>query len=444
MSSVQRIGESLRTLFGDWANQADAEAHVIQRNRKFSVASLAQTFVFGFLAKPNASDEDLAKTAAAIGTSVSTQAIEQRYSQRLVDFLRTLFAKAVTAVVSSQKSFTGILDQFADVQLLDSTVIALPAELAETFPGCGGSHGGSAALKLQVQMSLKTGAFSSIRIEAGKDTDQATPLQHVTPQPGVLRIADLGYFNTEVFARYEQVGAFWLSPLLFPTNLYHAETGELLVLTSWLKQRGPLVDERVLLGAKHKVACRLIAWRLPEEVANRRRQKLIEKRRKKGKSAPTKERLARCDWGLLVTNIPAEKLSMDEARVLYRSRWQIELLFKRWKSQGLVSDVRGGAIRGMVRLWSRLIGAVIQQWLLLGTAWGDVKLSLVKAWESIRQISLFVALSLSDPAGLQRVIECLARVLSSTSRRNKRKRPSTFQLIMNPDLLEYGTKQSLT
>ena len=444
MSSVQRIEGSLRTLFGQWANEADDETHVIQRLRKFSPSSIAQTFVFGFLAKPNASDEDLAKMAAAIGTNVSAQAVEQRYSQRLVDFLRILFAKAITAAVSSQKPVAGILDQFADVQLLDSTVISLPAELAETFPGCGGSHGGNAALKLQVQMSLKTGAFAGIRIEAGKDTDQATPMQQVTPEPGVLRIADLGYFNTEVFARYEQAGAFWLSPLLFPTNLYNAETGEPLALTSWLEQRGPLVDERVLLGAKHKVACRLIAWRLPEEVANRRRQKLIEKRRKKGKSAPTKERLARCDWGLLVTNISAERLSMDEARVLYRSRWQIELLFKRWKSQGLVSDVSGGAIRGMVRLWSRLIGAVIQQWLLIGTAWGDVRLSLVKAWESIRQMSLSVALSLSDPPGLERVLESLSRVLSSTSRRNKRKRPSTFELLMNPDLLEYGTRQSLT
>jgi hypothetical protein len=319
---------------------------------------------------------------------VSTQTVEQRYSQRLVDFLKALFTKAVTAAVASHKSVPGILDRFADVQLLDSTVISLPLELAETFPDCGGSHGGNAAVKLQVQMSLKTGEFVAVRIEAGKDTDQATPLQQVTPESGVLRIADLGYFNTEVFARYEQAGAYWLSPLLFPTNVYDPETGEPLALTAWLKQQGPLVDARVLLGAQQKVACRLIAWRLPEEVANRRRQKLIERRRRKGKSAPTKERLARCDWGILVTNIPAGKLSVDEARVLYRSRWQIELLFKRWKSQGLVSDVSGGAIRGMVRLWSRLIGAVIQHWLLLGTAWGDFRVSLVKAWDTIRQLYL--------------------------------------------------------
>ena len=194
---------------------------------------------------------------------VSTQAVEQRYSQRLVDFLKALFTKAVTAAVASHKSVPGILDRFADVQLLDSTVISLPLELAETFPDCGGSHGGNAALKLQGQISLKTGTFVAVRIEAGKDTDQATPLQQVTPEPGVLRIADLGYFNTEVFARYEQAGAYWLSPLLFPTNVYDPETGEPLALTAWLKQQGPLVDARVLLGAQQKVACRLIAWRLP-------------------------------------------------------------------------------------------------------------------------------------------------------------------------------------
>ena len=104
----------------------------------------------------------------------------------------------------------------------------------------------------------------------------------------------------------------------------------------------------------------------------------------------------------------------------------------------------GGAIRGMVRLWSRLIGAVIQHWLLLTTAWGDFRVSLVKAWDTIRQLSLSVAMSLSDPSSLERVLESLCRILSSSSRRNKRKRPSTFELLRNPELLEYGTKQVLT
>ena len=40
------------------------------------------------------------------------------------------------------------------------------------------------------------------------------------PIAGSLRIADLGYFDTEVLANIGKAGAFWLSPLLTGTNVY--------------------------------------------------------------------------------------------------------------------------------------------------------------------------------------------------------------------------------
>ena len=438
MHIVQRIAITVQALLADWADEVDQEIHVIQRKRKFSARSLAQTFVLGHLAKPQASDEDLAKMAAVVGPPVSAQAVEQRYSQRLVDFLEALFRQGVAALVQAPQCVPGILERFVDVLLLDSTTISLPGELAGTFPGCGGSHGGTAAMKLQVQTSLVTGALDAVRIEAGKQPDRATSLQDPTPAAGTLRIADLGYFDTRVFARYEQVGAYWLSPLLYPTQVADPTTGAAVRLLRWLEDRGPVVDERILLGAEQRVPCRLIAWRLPEEVANRRRGKLLHKARKKGRAAPSAERLAWCDWGLLVTNVPQQKLSIDEARVLYRSRWQIELLFKRWKSQGQIARADGDAIRAMVHLWSRLLSVLVQHWLLLSCAWGDFRLSLVKVWETIRQLGLTLAASIQDASQVAEVIETLQRMLKSTSRRNKRKRPSTFELLIDPTKLEYG------
>ena len=71
-----------------------------------------------------------------------------------------------------------------------------------------------------------------------------------------------------------------------------------------------------------------------------------------------------------VTNVPEEKLSFREAIVLYRARWQIELLFKRWKSIGLIATLTGkndAAI--MVRLWARLCASVIQHWLTVYCSW---------------------------------------------------------------------------
>lgn len=438
MDIVRRIAGVVQALVTQWAEEVDEQTHVIRRKRKFTAASLARTFVFGFLARPQASDEDLAKMAAVVGVSVSAQAIEQRYSPRLVEFLEALFRKGVTALVQAPQCVPGVLERFVDVLLLDSTTISLPLELADRFPGCGGSHGGTAAMKIQVQTSLVTGALDAVRIEPGKSPDRSTSLQQDTPAAGTLRIADLGYFDTSVFARYQQVGAYWLSPLLYPTQVADPATGEPVNLLKWLNRLGPVVDESILLGAEQRVPCRLIAWRLPEEVANRRRQKLLKKARKKGRKAPSKTRLAWCDWGLLVTNVPQEMLSIDEARVLYRSRWQIELLFKRWKSQGQVAELSGNVIRSQVRLWSRLLSVLVQHWLLLCTAWGDFRLSLVKVWETIRQFGLTLASSLASVSDLATTITLLQRMLETSSRRNKRKRPSTFELLMDPTKLEYG------
>jgi IS4 transposase len=64
--------------------------------------------------------------------------------------------------------------------------------------------------------------------------------------------------------------------------------------------------------------------------------------------------------------VPVEQLTPKEVAVLYRARWQVELLFKRWKSQGLVAELSGATVaRQMVRVWSRLLAVLVQHWLLL-------------------------------------------------------------------------------
>src|SRR5207249_5684354 len=126
------------------------------------------------------------------------------------------------------------------------------------------------------------------------------------------------------------------------------------------------VDQAIVLGQGQRLACRLIAWRVPEEQANRRRQKLRQEMSRKGKREPSAERLAWCDWTILVTNVPVERMTPEEAVVLYRARWQVELLFKRWKTQDLVAVLNGSTpVRQMAGVWSRLLAASVQHWLVI-------------------------------------------------------------------------------
>lgn len=435
MDSLSRLVQCVQSLFGEWAVEAAETSEVILRQRKFTAPTLTATFVLGFLRWPNASAEKLAQMAALVGVAVTPQAIEQRQHLRMANFLQQLFERAVQSRVPSDRTLAALVDRFADVQILDSTTVSLPAEMAEQFPGCGGSHGGTAALKLQVRLSLKTGALDAVRVEAGRDCDLKTPLQKDVPIRESLRIADLGYFDTETFERIDQAGAYWLSPLMTGVTV-HDEAGERLELLDWLEANGPVVDREIRIAAR-RLPCRLIAWRLPKEVADRRRQKIREQARRKGVS-PSAQRLARCDWAILLSNVPKERLSIDEARVLYRARWQIELLFKRWKSQGRIDAMTDSSwIRCMVKLWSRLLAALLQQWMQT-RLWGRPEISLKKAWDLLSGLASMLATSWRCSRELRSTLKTIEQITQTTARQNKRKQPSTFGLLNDPASLPYA------
>ncbi|MGA7414139.1 MAG: IS4 family transposase [Bryobacteraceae bacterium] len=439
MRILVKVGAALQQLLGPFAQAAADECGVIKRKRKFSGLSLAQTFVLGFLQDPQASDEKLAQIAAQCGVEVTPQAIEQRHTEKLVDFLQRLFRAATQVVVGSDKALAPILERFTSVTLLDSSTIMLPDQEQEQFPGCGGSYGsGAAALKLQTELDLRSGALTHVGIESARSPDAATKRQHARRGPGSLRISDLGYFNVFVFAAMTAADEHFLSRLQFGTAV-RPHDGHSVDLLPWLaNQPGPLVDRPILLGQKQRLACRLIAWRLPREQANRRRQKLRQETMRKRGCEPCAERLAWCDWTILVTSVPGDMLTPKEATVLYRARWQVELLFKRWKSQGLVTELSGSTeVRQMVRVWARLLAAVVQHWLIIASVWGDPTKSLSKAFEAVRAFAGRIAAALTCLPELDRVLNDIGRTVAKTCKRNTRSRPGTFELLNDHDLLDF-------
>src|SRR5262249_61845019 len=99
------------------------------------------------------------------------------------------------------------------------------------------------------------------------------------------------------------------------------------------------VEHQVTLGIAQRVPARLLATRVPQDVAAARRRRLRAAAQKKGRQVSA-VRLALAAWTVLVTNVPAARLTLGEALVLARVRWQIELLFKLWKSHGRVDEPR--------------------------------------------------------------------------------------------------------
>ena len=122
----------------------------------------------------------------------------------------------------------------------------------------------------------------------------------------------------------------------------------------------------ILLGVSHRLPCRLIALRVPQEVADRRRQKAYVKAQKHGR-VPSREYLEWQDWTIFVTNCEPELLTWEAVVVLYRARWQIELMFKLWKSRNRLATHRAGATaeEQLAVVYVKLITVLVQHWILL-------------------------------------------------------------------------------
>jgi hypothetical protein len=93
----------------------------------------------------------------------------------------------------------------------------------------------------------------------------------------------------------------------------------------------PWHETPIFLGAKERVACRLLASRVPEPIVNIRRRNANKKAKKKGYT-PSKAHLVLLAWNLFITNVPHTIWKMEAVFKVYPLRWQIELIFKSWKS----------------------------------------------------------------------------------------------------------------
>jgi Transposase DDE domain len=437
MCTLPQLAHNIKTVLTRVADGAAVETGFVQRTSKLSGATFVQTLTFGWLDDPAASLDALTRTAASLHLAITPQGLDQRFSAAGAHLLERVLASAVQQVVQTESAAVPLLQRFHGVYLLDSTQIALPPPLASEWPGCGGGQApadGLATLKLQVRLNFSSGELQGPWLQAGRTSDRNSPTQHEALPAGALRLADLGYFSLEVLQETAAQGAYWLTRVMAHTRWFAAD-GREVDLPHWLAgQATGIVDCPMRLGAHAQLPCRLIALRVPPAVARARRRALRKEARRKGQ-AVSPERLRLAGWTIFATNLSPEQLSWQEAWVLARLRWQIELLFKLWKSQGHVDESRSAKPwRILCEVYAKLLGLVVQHWLVLTATWARPDRSLVKAGQTVRAHALHLASAFAHSArAFGRALETVQRCLASGCRVNRRKKhPSAFQLWLEP------------
>jgi hypothetical protein len=224
MTTITQVAQAMQTVLTDVADRTARITGFVQRESKLTGAKFCQTLVFGWLANPQATLEELSQTAAVVGVKISPQGLDQRFSPVAAECLRQVLGATVEQVVATDPAAIPILQRFQGVYLQDSSVLVLPESLVEVWQGCGGSTGTSeAAVKLQVRMEMLSGQLSGPCLQAGRVHDRKSPFQTEPLPAGSLRLADLGYWSLDVLQAMSGAGVFWLSRLQVQTVVFDAD-----------------------------------------------------------------------------------------------------------------------------------------------------------------------------------------------------------------------------
>lgn len=436
MGTIPQVAAALQWVLTAVADEAARATGFVVRQRQVTGARFVQALVFGWLANAQATLNDLTQTAGLVGLSISPQGLEQRFTASAAACVRQVLEAAISTVIDHQGRVPALLERFTAVTIQDSTHLPLPAVCASEWPASGQRPGQAptAGMKVPVQHDL-CGGHRWMDLPPGRSQDRSSP-QQKTPLPvGSLRLHDLGSFSLAVLADYAAQEVWTLCRFMVNTAVFD-QAGQRHDLGTFLAQQpDPTVEVPVTLGASHRLPGRLLAVRVRQEVADQRRRQVHTEARRRGTPVSV-TRLAVADWTLYFTTAPANLLSLEEALVLARVRWQIELLFKLWKSHGQLDECRSQQpYRQLTEVYAKLLAQIVQYWTFLAGDWLSPACSRHKTAQLLQKAAWWLGSTLDDPDALVSALTRLVAAGATTTHLDRRRQhPATFQLLLDPSL----------
>jgi Transposase DDE domain len=202
---------------------------------------------------------------------------------------------------------------------------------------CPGAKGTDARLHAAIRLSNL-----SIQSAVVTDASEGETLRRFFFIPGQLAIVDRGYANGNGIAWVRHCDADVLARLNRGALPLYDEEGNEIDVIAWARTLSDSVATERDVWIYVENACdnqwivgRLVGTRLPADKTREAQQRL----RKEQGSKVTEDSLEMAAYVLVFTTADASRLSPEQVLEAYRLRWQVELLFKRWKSLGGIDRV---------------------------------------------------------------------------------------------------------
>jgi Transposase DDE domain. len=274
--------------------------------------------------------------ADCFNIQMSKQSLDERFTKPCLAFVKSVLSEALKDQFQRTGMYKGdFWNHFPRVIIKDSTKFKVPDNMYKDYRGNGGSKAG---ICIQYEYNLATNEILNLEVGSGGCNDRTNAVKTCDQaKTGDLILRDLGYYSLEVFDTFRHNGVFFLSRLYSKTCVYE-DTEGVCPMVDFKKihkqmsgQNISQMEMKVTLGATYRVPVRMILSLVDEQVYQKRIREREKENRKRGRQMSQEVRL-RFRFNIYITNAPEELLPIEQVFLAYRLRWQIELIFKCWKS----------------------------------------------------------------------------------------------------------------
>lgn len=238
---------------------------------------------------------------------------------------------------------TELKKHFTAINIKDSSKFSLPSTHNGAYPGFGNFSKTNGLMNIQYEYDIVNGNWKSLELSTIHRNDQQDSKQNTESiRQGELYIRDLGYITPTYLNTIIRKGGSFLNRLPAQAVVCTLDKKQI----DWCsidrklnKTRASALDLDVLIYQNNPIACRLIIERVSDEVY-RKRLKQAEYSAKKHGVGMTQKHKIRCRYNTFITNINKQILPAEKIRRCYYLRWQVELVFKTWKSIFEISKLK--------------------------------------------------------------------------------------------------------
>ncbi len=302
---------------------------------------------------------------------ICTQSLNERFNKYAIIFLKNVLEETIKRQIQFKQLPYTELKIFSRILIKDSTSFQIDKSLAEHYPGSGGS-GSKASIRIQFEYDILSGEINDLSINAFNDQDSKNSIATLElTEEGDLIIRDLAYMSLEALEAIEKSYRYFLCRANTNTYLYEIENLEFkkmdfAKITKYMNKNNiQMLEKEAYLGGD-KLKVRLILHLLPaEKIAKRLRNAIKNNVKKGGDGNLSAEHKAKIALNLFITNAEVELIPTKNVWYLYRLRWQVELIFKIWKSICNIEKVKKVKIyRLECYIYSKLL-IIVFGWQLL-------------------------------------------------------------------------------